>query len=99
MMKLRQIATHDVVAVAPTDSVDKAIMLMEEHGIRHLPVTQHEKLVGIVSDRDLLSAQRCAVNASIEKTVRCSDHRRSVSLCLPQSSRWGQTNLSNVQDG
>ncbi|MDH3253366.1 MAG: CBS domain-containing protein [Acidobacteriota bacterium] len=33
--------------------VEEARLLMHEHGIRHLPVVEREKLIGIVSDRDL----------------------------------------------
>jgi len=56
-MKLEDIATKIVITLAPTDSVDQAIALMEEHGIHHLPVVDEARVpVGIVSDRDLLSA-------------------------------------------
>ncbi len=38
----------------PLDSdLGNAIALMEEHGIRHLPVLDEGRLVGIVSERDL----------------------------------------------
>jgi len=35
------------------DSVGRLEKMMDEHGIRHLPVQQKGKLVGIVSERDL----------------------------------------------
>jgi len=34
-------------------SVDEATAFMREHGIRHLPVTDAGRLVGMVSDRDI----------------------------------------------
>ncbi len=37
-------------------SPDKALQLMEEEGISHLPVHSDDRLVGLVSDRDLLVA-------------------------------------------
>ncbi len=56
-MKLAAIATQDVVTLVESDSLDKAIALMEEHGIHHLPVVNGEQMpVGMVSDRDLLAA-------------------------------------------
>jgi acetoin utilization protein AcuB len=39
--------------VAPSDSLPKAHEVMREHGIRHLPVVMGDRLVGILSDRDL----------------------------------------------
>jgi CBS domain-containing protein len=55
-MKIGSIAIHSVVSVRPTDSLDKAISLMEEHNIRHLPVTSGGRVEGMISDRDLLLA-------------------------------------------
>jgi acetoin utilization protein AcuB len=34
-------------------SLPEAQRLLEEHGIRHLPVVDGEKLVGVISDRDI----------------------------------------------
>ena len=55
-MKLATLATRDVLHVAPDDSLDKAIGLMEEHNIHHLPVVATGVVVGMVSDRDILLA-------------------------------------------
>jgi CBS domain-containing protein len=41
---------YSVDAEAP---VDEAMRFMREHKIRHLPVTQDGKLVGMISDRDI----------------------------------------------
>ena len=38
-------------------SLMKASRLMKEHSIKHLPVMQGDRLIGIVSDRDLKEAQ------------------------------------------
>lgn len=53
-MNLAEIASEPVVSVAPGDALDKAISLMEEHGIHHLPVVLDGSPVGMISDRDLL---------------------------------------------
>ncbi len=37
----------------PDDPVAHALKLMKEHNIRHVPIKQGEKVVGIVSERDL----------------------------------------------
>jgi acetoin utilization protein AcuB len=43
----------DLVVVEPSDSVRTAWGLLREHRIRHLPVVDQGKLVGIVTDRDI----------------------------------------------
>jgi acetoin utilization protein AcuB len=45
-------AEHPV-TMSPGRPVVEAYALMAEHGIRHLPVVEGERLVGIISDRDL----------------------------------------------
>jgi CBS domain-containing protein len=39
-------------------SAQDAVLLMSRHGFRHVPVTDEGRVVGIVSERDLLSLQR-----------------------------------------
>ncbi len=55
-MQLIEIGDARVVSVRPTDDIDTAIALMDEHGFRHLPVVDHGGVIGMVSDRDLLTA-------------------------------------------
>jgi len=44
---------RDVVSVSPKTTLPEALGLMQQRGIRHLPVVEGGELVGIVSDRDL----------------------------------------------
>lgn len=53
-MKALNYATRDVLTVAPADSIDRAINLMEERDVHHLVVVQDDRPVGILSDRDIL---------------------------------------------
>jgi CBS domain-containing protein len=48
------IMTSPVVVAAPTDSVAQAMTLMTERRIRHLPVMERGRLVGLVSIGDLV---------------------------------------------
>jgi CBS domain-containing protein len=52
-VKLRDVCSEQLTTVAPNDSIDDAVQLMREHGLRRLPVVNGEKLVGIVSLGDL----------------------------------------------
>jgi CBS domain-containing protein len=50
---VRDVATQDVRALEPTQSVDEAVQAMREHDIRRLPVVDGGRPVGIVSLGDL----------------------------------------------
>ena len=52
---VRDVMTRALVTVGRHDSCASARRLMDEHRIRHLPVVEDGRLVGIVSDRDLRS--------------------------------------------
>lgn len=43
----------DPVTVRPSAHVDELQQLLNQHGIRHLPVLSQGQVVGIVSDRDI----------------------------------------------
>jgi acetoin utilization protein AcuB len=45
--------TKQVVTVGPDESVSRAMHLMKERGIKHLPVVRGGALVGVISDRDI----------------------------------------------
>ena len=45
--------TEGPVALSPGRPVIDAHALMSEHGVRHLPVVEDGRLVGLISDRDL----------------------------------------------
>lgn len=55
-MQLIEIGDTRVVAIRPDDSIDHAIAQMEQHNFRHLPVVERGRVLGMVSDRDLLRA-------------------------------------------
>src|SRR5574337_547383 len=43
----------DPVTVSPRATVAEAKSLLEAHHIRHLPVMDHDRLVGMITDRDI----------------------------------------------
>lgn len=48
--------SHPVIFVSPETKVQEAMHLMKDEGIRRMPVIDKGKLVGIISDYDLLNA-------------------------------------------
>lgn len=53
-MKTAAVMTREVVVVSPTVTLAAAGQMMHRLHIRHLPVTEGGRLVGILSDRDVL---------------------------------------------
>lgn len=53
---VHDIMTHTVKTVAPDEAVHRCMELMTELRIRHLPVMDKQRLVGIVSIGDLVKA-------------------------------------------
>jgi acetoin utilization protein AcuB len=56
MLLVKDAMTHEVVVLPPQTTAGEALALCRERRIRHLPVLEGGRLVGIVSDRDLRSA-------------------------------------------
>ena len=48
------VMTRNPLVVTPDEPLDKCLMLMKQHGFRHLPVCNGRKLEGFLSLRDLL---------------------------------------------
>jgi CBS domain-containing protein len=49
--------TTDVITASPRDNVETVMGLMTEHRIRHLPILEDDRLVGIISIGDIVKAQ------------------------------------------
>ena len=50
------IMTPDVVCVPPSSTVEDCMSLMTDHRVRHLPVVENGRVVGVVSFGDLVKA-------------------------------------------
>lgn len=56
-MTIREIMKRAPWTIGETDTLGNAQQLMSQHHIRHLPVISEGKLVGMLSERDLLQAR------------------------------------------
>jgi CBS domain-containing protein len=63
-MRVRDIMTSPALVIGPEATVPAATSLMREHRIRHLPVVEDGRLVGMISRGDLREASMSAsINA------------------------------------
>jgi len=67
--KLTEVMTVAPETARPEDTVGSALERMSRGGYRHLPVVEEEKLVGMVSMRDLFRA----VNEQLEEDLKQRD--------------------------
>src|SRR5258708_193094 len=62
----RQLVSNQVITVQRSDTVEECMRLMTEHRVRHLPVMEGSRVVGVVSIGDLvnwtISAQHLAIS-------------------------------------
>jgi acetoin utilization protein AcuB len=54
-MLVKTFMTHHPISVSPNDNFPQAMSVIRKRKIRHLPVVDKDKLVGIVVEKDLLS--------------------------------------------
>ena len=63
---VREIMTSDVFTISPNETIEQCMALVTQRRIRHLPVCESEKLIGLVSIGDLVKE----VIADQEQTIK-----------------------------
>ena len=71
--RVAEIMTSNIISVSSTDSVESSLAVMTENHIRHLPVVDGNKVVGVLSIGDLvkviISDQQSTIK-ELEKYIR-----------------------------
>lgn len=65
--KVREVVSSPVFSVSPQHSIEDAMRVMSEKHIRHLPVLEEGRMVGLVSIGDLVNWIISAQNSTIDQ--------------------------------
>lgn len=92
---VRDVMTTDVVSVAHHETLEAVVALMEQKHIKRVPVTQNDRVVGVVSRSDLLRA--LIVRARNAEPVKATDAEiRTAILDALETQSWAPTTTLNV---
>ena len=98
--RVHDVMTDEVVTVSASASLAEVVELMEAHRIKRIPVTEGNRVVGIVSRADLLRALIVAVRSEPLPTPDDRSLRAAVLAALDNQSWTPMTTLNvTAQDG
>lgn len=52
-MKLKEIMSRDIASLSSDDTIERAAQLMKQHNVGSIPICSQNRVVGIVTDRDI----------------------------------------------
>lgn len=64
-----EVMTADPICVPPDEIFGRALLLMHDHGFRHIPVVDHGEPVGIVSSRSALDPEMEEFTAETQRRL------------------------------
>ena len=68
-MKVKDVMTKNVACISPQSTVIEAARLMQKHNVGVIPVCDATRMVGIVTDRDIV-VRNIANGTGVDKEVR-----------------------------
>lgn len=83
-MRVRDWMSPDPLSTTPAATVADAARLMATYGIRHLPVVFNDRVVGVISDRDVRSA---LPGATVAKTMSAPPQVINAGGSIDQAAR------------
>jgi len=97
--KIEDVMVRNVITATPATPLDEVARLLEQHGIKRVPIVRDGQLVGIVSRANLVQAVASS-GSKLEIPVSDGSIRDKLLLHL-NAQRWAHTELLNatVNDG
>ncbi len=69
IMKVKEIMSTKIASLDSNDSIEKAAQLMKQYDVGSIPVCSQDKVIGIVTDRDI-ALRATADGGDVKQTVR-----------------------------
>jgi CBS domain-containing protein len=87
------VMSQPVLGLQLGDTAQDAALLMSQHGLRHVPVLDGERLVGMVSERDLFALQRLSLK-QVSSAIRAADSVDTLKLVAQDIRRFARNLLA-----
>ncbi len=97
-MRVSTFMTEDPFTIGSDASLAEALLLMDEHDVRHLPVVDAGTLVGILSNRDALATPSGAVSDVMHTRIVTVEPDVTTWTAFPLASRRSTPRISTSPD-
>lgn len=77
-IKVKEIMIKDIITISPNEDVFDAINRMKEFDIRHLPVIYEEKLIGLITMKDILKIEPQLFEILVEKIKIRNEEKKPI---------------------
>ena len=77
---IAEVMTRDPATLPAETPVADALVLMARQGIHHIPLVEHGRLVGVVSEKDVFALRRLSVEGITSAIMRCEEPARLPAL-------------------
>src|SRR5438105_15463403 len=96
-MKVSKYMTRDVQLATPTQTIREAARMMAEIDAGSLPVQEHDRLVGVITDRDI-AVRAVAEGKSPDTPVRDAMSREVLYCVQDQEMKEFAPNMADVKE-
>ena len=106
-MLVKEIMSRNLITVNPDDSLVRAAELMRQYDIGILPVMEGEKIVGVITDRDIVTrgvsqqedTDKMQVCDCMSKSTVCANPEQDVSSAAKTMAAQQVRRVPVVEDG